>query len=176
MLLCERGPRRPAVHGKDSLIPHADIHDQPQSPGMQTSVTAFDVTVMGGGLASMAASIHLSKAGLRVLCIEAEVADSEAVGESLDWSAPALFHALGLTMDQLIAEKIATYKRHVTLKLGDGCDRSYIPGEWLGQPPFNLELRTLHVDRSRLNPLLREMLLSQGVTFLPDRVVTVETD
>jgi menaquinone-9 beta-reductase len=143
---------------------------------MQTSVTGFDVTVIGGGLAGMAASIHLSKAGLRVLCIEAEVADSEAVGESLDWSAPGLFHALGLTMDQLIAEKIATYKRHVTLKLGDGCDRSYVPGEWLGQPPFNLELRTLHVDRSQLNPLLRKMVLSHGVTFLQDRVVAVETE
>jgi len=47
-------------------------------------------------------------------------------------------------MDQLIAEKIATYKRHVTLKLGDGIDRSYISGEWLGRPPFNVGLRTLH--------------------------------
>jgi 2-polyprenyl-6-methoxyphenol hydroxylase-like FAD-dependent oxidoreductase len=104
------------------------------------------------------------------------LADTDSVGESLDWSAPALLNALGLTMEQLIAEKIATYKRHVTLKLGDGCDRSYEPGEWLGRPPFNIELRTLHVDRSQLNRLLREMVLSQGVTFLPDRVIHVETD
>jgi len=157
-------------------MPHADIHDQAQSPGMQTAVTGYDVTVIGAGLAGMAASIHLSKAGLRVLCIEAEVADTEAVGESLDWSAPGLFQALGLTMDQLIAEKIATYKRHVTLKLGDGCNRSYVPGEWLAQPPFNIELRTLHVDRSQLNPLLRKMVLSHGVTILRDRVVAVETE
>ena len=134
------------------------------------------MTVIGGGLAGMAASIHLSKAGLRVVCVEPDMADTSPVGESLDWSAPALLNALGLTMDQLIAEKIATYKRHVTLKLGDGCDRSYIPGEWLGQPPFNIELRTLHVDRSELNQLLRKMVLSQGVTFLQDRVVGVETE
>ncbi len=142
---------------------------------MQTCVSGFDVTVIGGGLAGMAASIHLSKAGLRVLCVEPDAADTSVIGESLDWSAPALLNALGLTMDQLIAEKIATYKRHVTLKLGDGCDRCYIPGEWLGRPPFNIELRTLHVDRSELNQLLRKKVLSQGVTFLRDKVVGVET-
>jgi menaquinone-9 beta-reductase len=142
---------------------------------MQTPADAIDVTVIGGGLAGMAASIHLSKAGLRVLCVEPDVADTSSVGESLDWSAPGLLKALGLTMEQLIAEKIATYKRHVTLKLGDGCNREYIPGEWLGRPPFNIELRTLHVDRSRLNQLLREMVVSRGVTFLQDRVVAVET-
>ena len=79
-------------------------------------------------------------------------------------------------MNRLIEEKIATYKRHVTLKLGDGCDQSYIPGEWLGQPPFNVELRTLHVDRIQLNRLLRKIVLGCGVTFLEDRVVAVETN
>jgi menaquinone-9 beta-reductase len=136
----------------------------------------FDVTVIGGGLAGSAAAIHLSKAGFRVLCIEPDLADTDSVGESLDWSAPGLLDVLGLTMEQLIAEKIATYKRHVTLKLGDGCDRSYVPGEWLGRPPFNIELRTLHVDRSQLNRLLREIVVSRGVTFLSDRVLSVETD
>ena len=142
---------------------------------MQISENAIDVTVIGGGLAGMAASIHLSRAGLRVLCIEPAVADTDPVGESLDWSAPGLLDALGLTMDQLIAEKIATYKRHVTLKLGDGIDRSYVPGEWLGRPPFNVELRTLHVDRGQLNQLLRRMVLREGVTVLQDKVASVET-
>jgi flavin-dependent dehydrogenase len=143
---------------------------------MSIPVNAIDVTVIGGGLAGMVASIHLSKAGMRVLCIEPDAADTGSVGESLDWSAPALLSALGLTMDELITEKIATYKRHVTLKLGDGCDRSYVPGEWLGRPPFNVELRTLHVDRSRLNELLRRMVVARGVTFLRDKVVSVQTD
>jgi flavin-dependent dehydrogenase len=142
---------------------------------MQIPVSTIDVTVIGGGLAGMAASIHLSKAGLRVLCVEPDLAENGSVGESLDWSAPGLLKVLGLTMEQLIAEKVATYKRHVTLKLGDGVDRSYIPGEWLGRPPFNIELRTLHVDRGRLNLLLRKIVLSQGVTFLQDKVVSVET-
>jgi flavin-dependent dehydrogenase len=157
------------------VIQYEATHDQPQSP---TTIPAagFDVTVIGGGLAGTAAAIHLSKAGLRVLCIEPDVDDTDAVGESLDWSAPALLNALGLGMEQLIAKKIATYKRHVTLKLGDGCNRSYEPGAWLAKPPYNVELRTLHVDRSELNRLLREIVVRQGVTFLPDRVVTVETD
>jgi flavin-dependent dehydrogenase len=131
--------------------------------------------VIGGGLAGTAACIHLSKAGLRVLCIEPDVEDLSSVGESLDWSAPALLKVLGLGMEELIARKIATYKRHVTLKLGDGCDRSYEPGAWLAEPPYNVELRTLHVDRGGLNRLLRQ-IVTQGVTFLPGRVVTVETD
>jgi flavin-dependent dehydrogenase len=142
---------------------------------MQIPVNTIDVTVIGGGLAGMAAAIHLSKAGLQVLCVEPDLADTSSVGESLDWSAPGLLNVLGLTMEQLIAEKVATYKRHVTLKLGDGVDRSYIPGEWLGRPPFNIELRTLHVDRGRLNQLLRQIVLSQGVTFLQDKVTSVET-
>jgi len=63
----------------------------------QNETDQIDVTVIGGGLAGMAASIHLSRAGLRVLCIEADVADTDPVGESLDWSAPDLLKALGLT-------------------------------------------------------------------------------
>jgi flavin-dependent dehydrogenase len=124
----------------------------------------------------MAACIHLAKAELRVLCVDAGGIQNDAVGESLDWSAPGLLAGLGLTMNRLIEEGIATYKRHVTLKLGDGCDQSYIPGEWLGRPPFNIELRTLHVDRIQLNRLLRKIVLSLGVTFLEDRVVAVETN
>lgn len=124
----------------------------------------------------MAASIHLAKAGLRVLCIDAGGIETDAVGESLDWSAPGLLADLGLTMGRLIAENIATYKRHVTLKLGKRCDQSYIPGEWLGRPPFNVELRTLHVDRTQLNRLLRETFLRCGATLLADRVIAVETN
>ena len=65
---------------------------------MQDETDQVDVTVIGSGIAGMAASIHLAEAGLRVLCIEADPVDSDPVGESLDWSAPDLLKALGLPM------------------------------------------------------------------------------
>jgi cation diffusion facilitator CzcD-associated flavoprotein CzcO len=69
----------------NEIIPHAGTYEEPQS----NPVNAIEVTVIGGGLAGMAASIHLSRAGLRVLCLEPDVTDADSVGESLDWSAPA---------------------------------------------------------------------------------------
>jgi len=53
---------------------------------MQNESGQIDVTVIGGGLAGMAASIHLADAGLRVVCIEADLADSDPVGD-IDGSA-----------------------------------------------------------------------------------------
>jgi len=123
----------------------------------------------------MAASIHLAEAGLRVSCIEAEPVDSDPVGESLDWSAPALLKALGLPMEYLLAQGIATYKRHVVLKLMNGSEQHYIPGEWLGKPPYNVDLQTLHVDRAQLNHALRAIFLAKGIRLVSDRVVHVET-
>jgi flavin-dependent dehydrogenase len=134
-----------------------------------------DVTVIGAGLAGMAAAIHLARAGLRVLCIDAEAAINDPVGESLDWSAPALLQVLGLPMEQLIEQGIATWKRHVVLKVRGGGEQHYTPGEWLGKPPYNVDLRTMHVDRTKLNQAIREICLASGVTLVRDRVVDVET-
>jgi flavin-dependent dehydrogenase len=136
---------------------------------------AVEVTVIGAGLAGMAASIHLANAGLRVLCIDAETAHSDPVGESLDWSAPALLDALGLPMEYLVEQGVATYKRHVKLKLGDGEGYDYVPGEWLGKSPFHVNLRTMHVDRTQLNQRIRSTVLTKGVTLVRDKVVRVET-
>ena len=135
----------------------------------------IDVTVIGGGLAGAATSIHLVRAGLRVLCIEGDIVGTAPVGESLDWSAPELLADLGLPMRRLIDEGFGTWKRHVTLKLADGSTTHYIPGEWLGRPPFNIELRTLHVDRVHLNAAIRDIAISDGVRILHDRVTEIET-
>ena len=135
----------------------------------------FDVTVLGGGLAGLAAAIHLVRAGLRVLCIEAQESDSTPVGESLDWSAPELLASLGLPMERLVDDGFGTWKRHVTLRLANGSAAHYVPGDWLGQPPFNIELRTLHVDRVRLNAAVRAIAVRDGVRLLIDRVTDVET-
>jgi glycine/D-amino acid oxidase-like deaminating enzyme len=67
---------------------------------MQDGSVGSGVTVIGGGVAGMAASVHLARAGYRVLCLEPDTGSHAAVGESLDWSAPALLEVLGLPMDR----------------------------------------------------------------------------
>jgi menaquinone-9 beta-reductase len=133
-----------------------------------------EVTIMGGGLAGLAAACHLADAGMRVVCIEPDVVDENPVGESLDWSAPELLKGLGLPMPLLLERGIATYKRHVILKLRDGSQQDYVPGAWLGEPPYNVNLDTMHVDRIQLNKALREIARSKGVHIMNDRVQRVE--
>src|ERR1700677_2158119 len=135
-----------------------------------------DVTVIGGGLAGKAAALHLARAGLRVICIEPAEAIRQSVGESLDWSAPALLNSLGLPMEKLVSAQMATWKRHVTIKMRDGCSVHYVPSAWLAGPPFHIELRTLHVDRLRLDQELLKMAIDEGITFVQDKVVRVEKD
>lgn len=136
--------------------------------------TSCDVTVIGAGLAGKAAALHLAKAGLNVICLEPKESVRQPVGESLDWSAPELLRVLGLPMDDLLARKIATWKRHVTLKMRNGCGAHYDPTPWLAGPPFHIELRTLHVDRERLDQELRNLVLAQGVSIIHDKVVRVD--
>ena len=134
-----------------------------------------DVTVIGGGLSGKAASLHLAKAGLKVVCIEPHQSIRPPVGESLDWSAPDLLNRLGLSSDSLIASRIATWKRHVTLKMRDGCEVHYVPSAWLAGFPFYVNLTTLHVGRPQLDDEILKIVVDQGVTFVRDRVVDVET-
>ena len=142
----------------------------------EAPTSACDLIVIGGGLAGKAASLHLARAGLKVICIEPADAARQAVGESLDWSAPDLLKALGLPMERLVSGRIATWKRHVTLQLRDGCSEQYIPSTWLARAPFRVELRTLHVDRMRLDEELSNLATAQGVTFVRDKVVGVERE
>lgn len=110
-----------------------------------------------------------------VQCVD-DPPDKWPVGGSLDWSAPRLLAELGLPMETLVQQGFGTWKRHVSVQMPDGRAADYVPGEWLGQPPFNLELRTLHVDRLRLNAAIRDIALREGVKFLEDRVVGVDTN
>ncbi len=140
----------------------------------ESALNTPDVTVIGGGLSGLAASIHLANAGMRVVCIEPQTAPRQPVGESLDWSSPALLGELGLPMTGLAANGTATYKRGVNLQFSEGGSRKYLPGPWLGASPFHIELRTLHVDRTRLDRRLIEVAVARGVTIVADKVVEVE--
>jgi menaquinone-9 beta-reductase len=142
----------------------------------QAISTGYDVTVIGGGLAGKAASLHLAKAGLKVACIEPARSTRAQVGESLDWSAPELLKALGLPMEQLVESRMATWKRHVTIRMRDGCSEHYVPSTWLGGWPFYVELRTLHIDRFRLDQEILRLATDLGVEFVRDKVVRVDRD
>ncbi len=136
----------------------------------------LDVVVVGGGIAGMAASIHLADAGLRVICVHSDELTSDPVGESLDWSAPDLLKAIGLPIDSLLERDMATTKRHVILRLRDGFERHYEPGSWLGEPPFNVRLDTIHVDRAALAQAIRAIAEQKGVEIVSDQVITVERE
>jgi hypothetical protein len=71
-----------------------EVIQQTGTLDQQSPVAGNDVTVIGGGLAGMAACVHLAKAGLRVLCVDAGGIENDAVGESLDWCAPCMSTAV----------------------------------------------------------------------------------
>jgi len=139
-------------------------------------VSTIDVAILGGGLAGTAASIHLARAGLSVLCIEPAPAGGLLVGESLDWSAPPLLAELGFPMRRLIDERIATYKKHVIVTVEDGASRDYTPGRWLAQRPWKVELKTLHLDRAGLRDRLGATASDLKIAILEDRVAAIESN
>ena len=145
-------------------------------PQSTEDITSTDVAVIGGGLSGLAASVGLSKRGFRVTCFEPVTDFSHVVGESLDWSAPELFDELESPMEDLIRREVSTFKRHVILKLPDDSATEYIPSPWLGHPPLNIELRTIHVDRMRLQRDLQRIAIKNGVSIIHDRVTDVECE
>lgn len=133
-----------------------------------------DAVVIGGGLAGQAAAIHLARGGLRVICLEPRESFRHIVGESLDWSAPQLFAELGLTMEGLVASGAATFKRHVTVTARDGSQQEYLPGAWLAKRPWDVEVRTLHLDRVPLHNHLQQSARAHGIMTLHQRAVGFE--
>jgi 2-polyprenyl-6-methoxyphenol hydroxylase-like FAD-dependent oxidoreductase len=133
-----------------------------------------DAVVIGGGLAGQAAAIHLARGGFRVICLEPRESFHNIVGESLDWSAPQLFAQLGLTMEDLVASGAATYKRHITVNAPDGSQQEYLPGAWLTGRPWNVEIRTLHLDRLQVHNQLQQTAFAHGVVTLRERAIGFE--
>src|ERR1700761_4736024 len=121
-----------------------------------------DVVVIGGGLSGLASAIHLARGGMAVTLLEPQTVMSPIVGESLDWSAPGLLAGLGLPMDKLIASRAANWKSHIVIHRTDGSKRSYQPGQWLAERPWNVEIRTLHLDRQQIHSMTEEMAAELG--------------
>jgi menaquinone-9 beta-reductase len=135
--------------------------------------TTSDVTVIGGGLAGKAACLHLARAGLKVICIDPGEGARPPVGESLDWSGPDLLEGLGLPVEDILSAQMGTWKRHVILKLPEGSPEDYVPTPGLAEAPFHVELRTLHVDRSRVDEELQKKVINSGITMVQEKVVRV---
>jgi flavin-dependent dehydrogenase len=142
----------------------------PESLQEKPLVIETDAVVIGAGLSGVAAAIHLARNGFRVICIERRMEINNIVGESLDWSAPELFASLGLTMEELISTEAATWKRHITVTRTDSDKKEFLPGAWLAKAPWNVEVRTLHLDRDRTDARLREIARELGVAMLHERV------
>lgn len=139
-------------------------------------MSEFDVLVIGAGPGGLAASIFLMQTGLRVACVEPESFPHTRVGESLDWSSPALLKKLGISVEELVAEQDATYKLKVKVSPQNEEGWTSGPGEWMAKQPFGLEHTTLHVNRTALDQRLFETAQELGATFIWDRVKQVEKE
>lgn len=134
-----------------------------------------DVVVIGGGLSGLAAAIHLTCGGLQVVCVEPRETFARIIGESLDWSAPQLFAQLGLPVEELVRTGAATFKRHITVTAPDGTQQEYLPAAWLAKHPWNVETRTLHLDRLQIHTMMQKRALAHGTVMLQERVTGFET-
>ena len=134
-----------------------------------------DVLVVGAGIGGLGAAIYLRQLGFQVICVEPEPFPHARVGESLDWSTPALLADLGLSRDQFITAQIATHKNKIRLvQVGEPPYQTTLP-DWLGRKPFGFETMTIHVDRSEFDQILFERAQQIGVQFIWTRVTGVET-
>lgn len=135
-----------------------------------------EVAVMGGGVAGLATSIHLARRGVSVICIDPRPGPAGRVGESLDWSAPALLDELGLPRDRLTHDEAATYKRAIEVRRADGETFWRSPLPWFARWPLRFERTTLHVDRDPFDRTLYDVAVAAGVEFVSDSVSGLESE
>jgi flavin-dependent dehydrogenase len=169
---------RPTEH-----VPIAAPETMPVSPGGPPSAArtvgaspCWDAVVMGAGPGGLAAAIHLSQGGLRVLCIEPDKFPHDRVGESLDWSSPGMLAELGISKEALIAEQVATYKKHIEIVSPDRPTYQAQPELWFRHAPLKFEVVTLQVNRRALDQHLFQTACKLGAEFLWDRVAKIESD
>jgi 2-polyprenyl-6-methoxyphenol hydroxylase-like FAD-dependent oxidoreductase len=159
-----------ALTSRRQPFPHLMTDETPDD----ISELQADVVVIGGGLAGQATAIHLARGGLEVLCLEPRESFHQIVGESLDWSAPGLLAQLGLGMEDLVASGAATFKRHIAMTAPDNSQREYLPGAWLAESPFFVEIRTMHLDREQVQHRLEASARALGIKTIHERAVGFE--
>lgn len=138
----------------------------------------YNVLIMGGGIAALAAAIDLSGKGLRVLVVRPR-GPASTYGESLDWEAPALLSALGIDLATLVAQDKATVKR--------GAVASYAPVEGRFEIGFHPAYRALmwlvgrsaptyHVDKASLIAMMEQRAAESGATIVEDTITQLTVD
>jgi menaquinone-9 beta-reductase len=147
---------------------------EPQRPTEQPA-RPYDVAVLGGGIAGLAAAIHLRRRGLRVICIEPDRFPHARPGESLDWSSPALLADLGISGDSLIEDRVATYKNNIQIVATDRPAYHAQPEPWFRNRPLGFNVTTLHVDRVEMDRRLFARASELGTDFVWERVSRIET-
>jgi menaquinone-9 beta-reductase len=136
----------------------------------------YDVAIVGAGIAGLAASIFLRRAGLSVVCLDAQAYPHQKVGESLDWSSPGLLQRLGVSSASLIADEIATYKNHIVVCEPGKKDWDVAPPPAIRRYPMRFETVTLHVDRGALDQRIYEAARALGTDFVWEQVARVTTE
>jgi len=93
----------------------------------------------------------------------------------LDWSSPGLLRRLGIGVDALIADNIATYKKNIVVhELGRTAWKATPPAA-ICRAPLRFETVTLHVDRTALDSRIFDRARGLGAEFIWERVTGVQT-
>jgi flavin-dependent dehydrogenase len=133
----------------------------------------YDVVIAGAGVAGLAAGIGLAGAGHRVVCFEPQRFPRRRVGESLDWSAPALLEELGLSSDEVVASRSGTPKNALAAMSLEHQRLEGRPPAWVKRWPLRFEASTLHVDRWKFDAVLYELASEAGVEFVWDGLESI---
>jgi flavin-dependent dehydrogenase len=83
---------------------------------------------------------------------------------------------LGFSIEQLMADGMATRKRGVEGRVRDGPRMVGRPHPWMARRPLRFELSTVHLDRSRFDTALFQAAVDAGVEFVPEAVRQVVMD
>lgn len=147
-----------------------------EAPADRSSEPAADVVVVGGGLAGLATATQLARRGRRVVCLEPRAFPRPGVGESLEFSAPALLAELGVRVDTEDHRPHLFPKTSVQI-ISSADDRFTVwPPAWFARPPIWCSRIAFHADRFELDHQLMWLAVDAGVEIRRERVTTVDHD
>jgi len=146
---------------------------EPAEPDEPAVSAAWDVIIIGDGLAGLALAIELRKRDLAVAVIGDPAAARPTLGETLEFTGPTLLRRLGCDPLELLAAGIAAPKHNVTVMPTGAASFEIWPPGWFRRAPFFCSNYALHIDRGALDDELRRRALEAGAVLVADRVTSV---